>query len=186
MPVRVAGWGTDGSGRSITWSVAEGRRGRRWREVVHDGGAVRHALLYETDTDGRFAHLELSSAAGLVSLHPEQDGTLHGNRVDPAGAMVDHVVGLPFSPEHLLLVEASTVAVGAAAWLLTGVVEVGKSVERPAVTLLATGRVHAAAAVRFERLTSTDWRIGDGLVLRLHADGWPILADGRTAPLELD
>ena len=69
--------------RRVTWTISEGRRGRRWREVVADGPAVRHALLLETDPTGRFSHLELASAAGLWTFHPEADGTLHGNHVDP-------------------------------------------------------------------------------------------------------
>jgi len=33
-PLRVGGRGSDLDGAVVTWSVAEGRRGRRWREVV--------------------------------------------------------------------------------------------------------------------------------------------------------
>jgi hypothetical protein len=143
-------------------------------------------LLYETRADRRFAHLELASAAGLVSLHPETDGTLHGNHVDPAGARVDHVVGLPFWAGHQLLVEGSIVASAAVAWGLIDEVAVGAVIERPAVTQLAMGGLRPAPAVRIERLTATEWRIADGPVLRLHPDGWPELADGGTAPLELE
>src|SRR5689334_12470317 len=84
---RRAGHVRVGGGASITWSVAEGHRGRRWREVVRVGGGrpgIRHSLLLETDPDGRFNHLELSTEGGLLTLHPEGDGTLHGN------AVVDH------------------------------------------------------------------------------------------------
>ena len=86
----------------ITWTVAEGRRGRRWREVVVRGDAVGHSLLLETGADGRFSHLELARAGGLWTFHPETDGTLHGNHVDPRGRDVRHVVGLPFAPDDLL------------------------------------------------------------------------------------
>ena len=73
-PLRVAGWGTLDDGAGVTWTVAEGRRGRRWREVVVRGDAVGHSLLLETGIDGRFSHLELARAGGLWTFHPETDG----------------------------------------------------------------------------------------------------------------
>ena len=98
-PLRMAGWGTLDDGAAMTWTVAEGRRGRRWREVVARGDAVAHSLLLETGVDDRFSHLELARAGGLWTFHPEGDGTLHGNHVDPRGQAVRHVVGLPFGPD---------------------------------------------------------------------------------------
>ncbi len=97
----------------MTWSVAEGSRGRRWREVVvaGEGSGVRSSLLLELDPDGRFSHLELSTAAGLLTLHPEGDGTIHGNAVTTAG--VTHVIGLPWAPDDIVLVDGSTVCLAA-------------------------------------------------------------------------
>ena len=70
-PTRAAGWGTGPEdGTVVTWTVAEGRKGRRWREVVARGPDVLHALLLETDPNGRFSHLELARADGL----PRRDG----------------------------------------------------------------------------------------------------------------
>jgi hypothetical protein len=66
------------------------------------------SLLLETDPEHRFSHLELSTAAGLLTLHPEGDGTLHGNAVLPDG--IEHVRGLPWDAEAVVLVEASSVA----------------------------------------------------------------------------
>ena len=83
--LRQAGHGRAPDGSIVTWSVAEGRRGRRWREVVRAGEGIRSSLLLELDPDGRFSHLELSTAAGLLTLHPEPDGTLHGNAVTAEG-----------------------------------------------------------------------------------------------------
>ena len=81
-PTRAAGWGRGPEdGTLVTWTVAEGRKGRRWREVVARGADVVHALLLETDPNGRFSHLELARADGLWTFHPEVDGTLHGNHV---------------------------------------------------------------------------------------------------------
>ena len=98
--VRRAGAGRAVDGTDVVWSVAEGRKGRRWREVRSRDGVVVSSLLLESFTDRRFAHLELSTAAGLLTLHPESDGTLHGNAVLTDG--VDHIVGLawPSGPSY--------------------------------------------------------------------------------------
>ena len=95
-PTRKAGWGTASDGSLVTWTVSEGRRGRRWREVIARDGAVVHALLLETDPDGRFSHMELARADGLWTFHPEADGTLHGNHVG-SGSGVGHIAGRPFA-----------------------------------------------------------------------------------------
>jgi hypothetical protein len=109
-PVRLAGSVRALDGTTVTWTVAEGAKGRRWREVVAAlDGTVRWALLYETDPDGAFTHLELAAPAGLATLHPEGDGTLHGNIVTHEGG-VRHVVGEPFPSGTALLVVGSLVA----------------------------------------------------------------------------
>ena len=106
--LRRAGSAPRPGGGHVTWSVAEGRRGRRWREVVVDAdGAVRHSLLLELDPDGRFSHLELSTAAGLLTLHPEGDGTLHGNAVTGDG--VRHIGGWAWDADLAIEVEGSVV-----------------------------------------------------------------------------
>ncbi len=76
------------------------------------GEGIRSSLLHELDPDGRFSHLELSTAAGLLTLHPEGDGTLHGNVVTTGG--VEHVVGVPWDPDTAVILEGSTVCVAAA------------------------------------------------------------------------
>jgi hypothetical protein len=103
-------------GRSLTWSVAEGRRGTRWREVTTDRDAVRRAVLLEVSPAGRVTRLEIAGAAGLLTLHPEVDETaLHGNVVTPEG--IRHLA-LAWSAEHVILIAgsrvASAVGVGAA------------------------------------------------------------------------
>lgn len=74
----------------MTWSVAEGARGRRWRWTIATGeGTLEHAGLIELDGSGRFARLELETTLGMLTLHPAGDGvSAHGNvvrteRVDP-------------------------------------------------------------------------------------------------------
>jgi hypothetical protein len=116
-PLRRAGWGRAGP-LEVTWSIAEGSKGRRWREVVRRDGAVVHALLYETDPARRFAHLELSIDGALLTLHPEGDGTLHGNRVSAHG--IDHVRGIAFPAGSWVLIDRSPVAAAAVAWGSSG------------------------------------------------------------------
>ena len=83
--LRVAGRGRLGDGGIVVWSVAEGERGRRWRWSIDDVGVVRHAGLLELDSDGHLVRLELSGSSGLLTLHPEADGSIHGNVVNDDG-----------------------------------------------------------------------------------------------------
>ena len=186
VPLRVAGWGTLDDGAAITWTVAEGRRGRRWREVVVRGDAVGHSLLLETGVDGRFSHLELARAGGLWTFHPETDGTLHGNHVDPRGRDVQHVVGLPFAPDDLLLIEGSPLGAAAIAWRLAGSIAAGTGATSAGVILRASGAVDAVPAIRVGHVSDGRWRIDEGRPFEIDADGVPLLADGETRPLELD
>jgi hypothetical protein len=84
--VRRAGAGTLEDGSMVTWSVAEGARGRRWRWTIAMGEGLRHAGLVELDPDGRFGRLELETARGMLTLHPDADRrSAHGNVVRPGG-----------------------------------------------------------------------------------------------------
>ena len=184
-PLRVAGWGTLDDGAAITWTVAEGRRGRRWREIVVHGDAVGHSLLLETGADGRFSHLELARAGGLWTFHPEADETLHGNHVDPHERDVRHVVGMRFAPDDVLHIEGSPLSAAAIAWRLADSVAEGASATAAGVVLRASGALDAVSAVRVERLAGGRWRIDDGRPFEIDADGIPVLGDGEARPLEL-
>ncbi|HEU4673575.1 MAG TPA: hypothetical protein VFS32_11810 [Candidatus Limnocylindrales bacterium] len=166
-PVRRAGQATLPDGAIVTWTVAEGAKGRRWREVVVRGGAIVHSLLLETFPDRRFAHLELATPAGLLTLHPEGDGTLHGNAVTGEG--VRHVRGLPWSDRAVVLVVGSSVAAAAAAHCLAAA-DPGAEVDRvrigPDLDLDRRPERVAALSVAIDR------------------DGLPRLPGGRTWPLE--
>jgi hypothetical protein len=185
-PVRLAGWGTLADGATVTWTIAEGRRGRRWREVVAVGDAVRHALLLETDADGRFSHLELARGGGLWTFHPETDGTLHGNVVGRDGAGIRHVEGWAFGPQSVLLVEGSPIAAAAIAWRAAraSMVVPGGGVDVPGVVVRASGVLEAFDAIRVERLSQTAWRVGEGLAIEVDESGAPVFAGGSIAPLE--
>ena len=164
-PVRLAGHGRRADGAEVDWTLSEGRRGRRWRETVVRDGALIHALLLETGPDGRFSHLELASAAGLATLHPEGDGTLHGNIVGQAG--VRHVVGLSFGESGALTVSGSIVAAAALAWARA-------SATAGEVVVLDPG----ALDLTIRPLQGDDLGAID-------ADGAPRLDGGRTWPLEV-
>jgi hypothetical protein len=184
-PLRVAGWGTLDDGSTMTWTIAEGRRGRRWREVIARDHAVGHALLLETDAAGRFSHLELARSDGLWTFHPEPDGTLHGNHVDPRGAVVRHVEGMPFGADDLLVIEGSPLAAAAIASRLAADLSEGEVATFAAVVLPREGSVTANPAIRVERLSASRWRVGAGRPFEIDADGAPVLAGGRIHPLEV-
>ena len=145
--LRRAGRLDAGGGETVLWSVAEGRRGRRWRSIRRDG---RHRLvsdlLVEVDPGGRWTRLELATARGILTLHPEPDGAaVHGNVVTPDG-----VVPLAFawSPGHRLVVAGEPVA--AAALGITDELSVTDAAARAPGPGLVVGRdlgVTAAAAV---------------------------------------
>lgn len=162
VPVRRAGRGRTRDGSIVTWSVSEGRRGRRWREVVTRDGSVVLSLLLETDPDHRFSHLELSTAAGLLTLHPEGDGTLHGNVVLADG--IEHVRGLPWDPDAVVLVEGSPGSAAAAS--------LGAKNSVPCV------RIRLDLTMEFGRLENGD--------VAQTEEGLPILEEGERWPLEVD
>jgi hypothetical protein len=84
--LRRCGSGRQADGSYVTWSLAEGERGRRWRWTVSDRGRLRLVALVEIDRAGRFARLELASQAGMLTLHPEPNGrSIHGNVVASDG-----------------------------------------------------------------------------------------------------
>jgi hypothetical protein len=162
-PLRRAGRGRLPDGSTVVWSVSEGSRGRRWREIrrTANGGLIT-SLLLETHPDGRFAHIELSTAAGLLTLHPEADGTLHGNVITTLG--IRHVVGLPWTPRSVVLVEGSALASAAALRTLVGNVADGVR-----ITLeLDVVETHESVS------------------LEVDDDGLPVLDDAAAWPLEAE
>jgi hypothetical protein len=98
-----------GGGETVLWSVAEGRRGRRWRSMRKDSaGHLISDLLLEVDPRGRWTRLELAAAAGILTLHPDpDDAAAHGNVITELG-----VVPLAFawSPRHRLVVPGEPAA----------------------------------------------------------------------------
>lgn len=176
--LRLAGRGRLPDGSTLVWSVAEGSRGRRWRaESLNADGAVVRAVLLEVSLDGRPARLEVSSAAGLLTLHPEPDGrSAHGNVVAINGV---RPLSLPWSEGHEIVVAGTPLGELVAFHGLARRVGVGEGVE------LAVLVVGADLAVRDERrvarrVTTSQWTIDDGVADRT------IDIDERGIPVGLD
>ena len=183
-PTRVAGWGRLADGSHVIWTVAEGRRGRRWREVVAGGTTPGQAVLLETASDGRFSHLELARPDGLWTFHPEGDGTLHGNHVGGPDPGVRHVAGWPFGPRDVLLVEGSLVSAAAIAWAHRDMLAPGASASVAGVVIGEDGSLAAYAAIAIVRLDERHWTVGQGNPIEIDDDGLPVLERGGQAPLE--
>jgi hypothetical protein len=112
--LRRAGTGTLPDGSVVTWSVAEGARGRRWRWTQASGIGLRHAGLVELDAEGRFARLELETGEGMLTLHPATDRrSIHGNVVRAGG--VDPVE-LPWSDDGRIGIDGDPFGSAVAGW----------------------------------------------------------------------
>ena len=184
-PTRLAGWGTAADGTTVTWTVSEGRKGRRWREVVARGADVVHALLLETGPDGTFSHLELARADGLWTFHPEGDGTLHGNHVDRSEAGVRHVEGWSFRPDDVLVVDGSPISLAAVAHRLAGLLDIGGSVVVDAIVVDQASGLRREDALGIERLSQTRWRLGDRMSFDVDEAGLPVLDEQQRRHLEV-
>ena len=195
--VRLAGSAILADGSRLVWSVADGRRGRRWRAVASADGVMSHALLLEVDLDGLPGRLELATSAGMLTLHPDDARqSLHGNAVLPGG--VRHL-RLAWSDQHALEVEGRPIATAVSAHRLARTMAVGEGRTIP-VVLINSALDVAETTRRFVRLGWTEWSIepetgehgagGTGATqaarLRIDGRGIPVgLVDAREWPLEL-
>lgn len=183
-PLRRGGRFLDDAGRAVTWSIADGQRGRRWRWIVVDRrGALLVAHVLETDPGGAFVRLESAAAPGLLTLHREADESLHGNRVSERG--VEHLAVEAPAPGRLLV---GGTGLGVAA-LLAGmpgppprstldIVEIGDDL---GVRLVTCTILAGAAGVREVRTNRVTRRV------TLGEDGLPDEGDREAVswPLEL-
>jgi hypothetical protein len=181
--LRAGGRGTTAGGRSVIWSVAEGSRGRRYREIRAAGEGMAHSLLLETDPDGRFSHLELSTMSGLLTLHPEGQAALHGHSVVSDG--VEHVQGERWDADGIVLVEDSVVCRVAAVHALDRLIEASSSKGHLAVVIPATLWLEIVP-VRVERIVADTWRFGAEEPFIVDERGLPSLVGGEIWPLEHD
>ena len=173
-------------GTTATWSVAEGTRGRRWREIRREAGSI-VATLLEVDAAGRWTRLEMASGAGLLTLHPDAtERSVDGNVVSPDGVR-HHAVG--WTPEHRLILPGSVVGQAALAAVLTDRVGVGEVLHVPG--LAVDSRLHVdEVVIEVERPGVDRWHLSiageppDHVVV--DGDGWPIVADAMQWPLETE
>ena len=187
--VRRAGTGRLPGGRRLTWTVADGSRGRRWRSITTGAdGRLVEVLLLETTPAGHPARLELATPAGLLTLHPGPgEAVLHGNVVRASG--IEHI-NLPWSGEHVLLAGASLMTGAAAAACLDTRIGAGEGASVPAVEVGGALTVRPATW-RVARVGERRWRLlaadgGPSLAVTLDDDGIPAdLEDAAGWPLEL-
>ena len=189
--VRLAGHGVDRLGRAVTWTIADGERGRRWREATAGAatadsasGGLAHVVTMETGHAGQWIRLEVAGAAGLLSLHPDRDGSINGNVVSEAG--VRHVaLGVVQPP--LVDVRDSLVAETALCRALERLVAAGEGSTVSVVRVSATLEAGVGELQVFRRDART-WELTDGDGIRtvtMGDRGAPVTADaGAKWPLE--
>ena len=175
-------------GATVIWSVAEGRRGRRWRAVTTRNGSAEADVLIETGSDGRPIRLEIASGSGLLTLHPDSSGsTLHGNTVTTAG--IRHHA-LPWSPDHLLVVDRSPLAESAAVAPLAQRLRVGEGSWFGSVVVdeALVPRVGQTLVVRIAPTTFTivSPMVGEERTVELDAAGLPTVRSVSVWELETD
>lgn len=176
--VRRAGRVTLHDGTQLVWSAADGRRGRRWRAITTRDGQPCEALLLEIGLDGRPTRLELTTSAGLLTLHPEPSGSLHGNVVTSGG--VRHLASA-WTDAHELAIDRLPMAAAVTIRRLASTLAVGEGRSVPVVTVASDLEVRDDVR-RYERLTEVDWRIDgpDGSqALTVDDRGLPIWSDTR-------
>ena len=183
--LRRAGRGRMADGSSLLWSVAEGRQGRRWRAAVGRGGALLLDLLLEVRPDGTMSRLEVTTAAGFLTLHPEADlRSAHGNVVGADGV---RPLAMPWSADHAFEVVGCPIPTVVALSRLGEVVGAGDRGTLP--VLRVSGDLAVEPAVLVVRHVSRErWAIGDparSIIAEIDDAGLPTgLTDDAGWPLE--
>ena len=172
--VRVAGRLELADGASLSWSAADGSRGRRWRAVSMVNGSITTLVLLEVDLRGRPSRLELTTRAGMLTLHPARDGReIHGNVVSSAGRGVRHLA-FPWGPEHELELVGRPGPTIVALHRRQSSVPVGSSVEAE-VLVIGLDLDVVAGRRRFERLSAARWRVSPpDTEFEVDPDGLPV------------
>jgi hypothetical protein len=186
-PVRFGGRAATPDGGTIVWSVAEGPRGRRWREAIVHGGSLRRSLLLEVSPAGAPTRLEVTGAAGLLTLHPDIDGReLHGNVVTPSG--IRHL-RFDWSFEHELFVVGSPAVATVALRRFADILAVGEG--RPVPVVWSDDALEPRPGAWQVMRTGPDaWELRDldgteTSAVRIDEDGLPILPAAVRWPLEM-
>lgn len=184
---RRGGHATGPAGDSLTWSLAEGARGTRWRETTSRDGALMRSVLLEVTPTAAVARLEISTSAGLLTLHPEPDASaIHGNVVTPHG--IRHLA-FGWSPSHELIVVNSPTIDAVLVRRRAPTVLVGGRAEMDVLSIDDALQPRSERWV-IEREASDHWRFRplaegrDARTIRVAPDGRPILGAEETWALE--
>jgi hypothetical protein len=178
----------------VTWTIADGERGRRWREATARAGAagdsdvaspgLEHAVTIETGHAGQWLRLEVAAPAGLLSLHPDRDGSINGNVVSEAG--VRHIALGAVEPP-LVDVRDSLVAETALCRALERLVAAGEGSTISVIRVLPTLDVNVAE-LQVMRTDARTWELTDVDGIRtvsMGDRGAPVTSDaGAKWPLE--
>jgi hypothetical protein len=184
--LRRAGRGTLPDGTTLIWSLAEGERGRRWRAAATVEGRLTHALLLETSPGGKVQRLELTTASGLLTLHPEPDGrAIHGNVVHVGGV---RPLAFAWGPEHEIEVVDRPFASAVMLRRLGKTVEVGGGETVPVLSIDASLVVRPGSRM-VRRIGAARWVVADmanrrETTIELDADGIPVLGAPAGWPLD--
>jgi hypothetical protein len=186
VPLRVGGRATLTDGVGISWSLAEGPRGRRWRESLDRGGELVRSLLLETAPSGRPTRLELTTASGLLTLHPaENELELHGNVVTPGG--IRHL-RFDWGSGHELLVPGSRACTSVTLGRLAHILGPGEA-RTVAMLRIDDDLEPRPVAQEVRRIGPTAWAVraddDEERSIIVGADGLVELQDAEQWPLEL-
>jgi hypothetical protein len=147
-----------------------------------------HAVLLEVDLAGRPARLELTTPAGMLTLHPSADGTeLHGNIVQADGSGVEHLA-LAWDPERELDVVGRPLTIAVGLHRRRESIRVGRTTEIEVVVIRPSLAVNTGRR-SVERAGEGSWRIAAAegephRLISIDADGLP--AYGQSWALERD
>ncbi len=185
--LRRAGSAELADGARLTWTVADGSRGRRWRAVADLDGRITHAVLIEVAPDRSVSRMELVTSAGLLTLHPDADAsTLHGNVVTDGG--VRHL-SFAWGREHAVSVTGRPIADAVTAHRLAARTGVGQGRDVPTVVIDPSLGL-TEIMVRFSRVAEDTWLLSgpDGeRTLDVDPRGIPsALTKAQEWPMELD
>lgn len=186
LPVRRGGLALTLNGASITWTQAEGERGTRWRESIASERGLTRSVLLEVSVAGRPARLEVTTGAGLLTLHPEADeSAIHGNVVGPDG--VRHLA-FDWSPAHELLLLGSPASAAITLGRLASELAVGES-RTLDVLRIDDSLDPRPAQWNARRTDERAWHLrslddGEERLVSLDASGRPVLPGAVEWPLE--
>ncbi len=145
-----------------------------------------HAVMLETSPVGRILRLEVATASGLLTLHPERDGkSMHGNIVHVAGV---RPLTFAWSADHELEIVDRPGPTAVMLRRLAKIVDVGQGETVPVLSIDASLVVRPGSRL-VRRLTPERWLVADvtggrEMTLELDADGIPVLGAPADWPLD--